>query len=62
MTTDESVLKDIVSKDNDYANNSKLMDSLKDDKSFVIRHSVDRTSSDLLRRCWQHRHEQYIFI
>ena len=34
MTTDESVLKDIVSKDNDYANNSKLMDSLKDDKSF----------------------------
>ena len=34
MTTDESVLKDIVSKDNDYSNNSKLMDSLKDDKSF----------------------------
>lgn len=63
MTTDESVLKDIVSKDNDYANNSKLMDSLKDDKSFGDKAlGGQKSNSDLLRRCWQHRHEQYIFI
>lgn len=34
MTTDEGILKEIVEKDSDYANNSVLMDSLKDDKSF----------------------------
>lgn len=34
MTTDEAILTDIVKKNNDYANNSNVMNSLKDDKSF----------------------------
>ena len=34
MTTDESIMTDIVKKDNDFANNKAAMDKLSKDKSF----------------------------
>ena len=34
MTTDESIMTDIVKKDNDFANNKSAMDTLSKDKSF----------------------------